>query len=119
MVLHLASSETAAVCTACIIAILILYTQFSLLPPAHSVDNLELLSTIQEIRGPLRIQFWDGESFPYLRNLRVIGAENATTINAPCSGVSCKYLEYIRLSVSTLSSIVRLVITTPQLTLVS
>ena len=62
-----------------------------------SHDNLELLSTIQEIRGPLRIQAWDGESFPYLRNLRVVG-DNATTITVGCGGVDSKFLECVRLS---------------------
>lgn len=51
-----------------------------------SHDNLEVLSTIQEINGPLRIQGWDGQSFPYLRNLRVVG-DNATTLPVLCGMV--------------------------------
>ena len=61
--------------------------------PISSHEELELLSTIREIRGPLRIQGWDGRSFPYLRNLRRIGHENGSKINLPCGGVSCKYKE--------------------------
>lgn len=57
---------------------------FFCLPP--SFTSLELLSTIQEIRGPLRISGWMEERFPYLRNLRKIGHANGTTLTVDCGG---------------------------------
>ena len=61
----------------------------SFLPPSlPSLSRLELLSTIQEIRGPLRIQGWRRQMFPYLRNLRRIGHPNGTTLSLNCSGQS-------------------------------
>jgi len=51
---------------------------------------LELLSTIQEIQGPLRIDGWTEETFPYLRNLRRIGHLNATTLTEFCGG-ECEF----------------------------
>ena len=46
----------------------------------HSYSQLEILSSIQEIRGPLRIQNLPMSviSFPYLRNLRKIDTTNST-----------------------------------------
>ena len=57
--------------------------------PFLSVTRLELLSTIQEIRGPLRIEGWEGQTFPYLRNLRRIGHPNGTTLSIQC-GRQCE-----------------------------
>jgi len=54
--------------------------------PFLSLTRLELLSTIQEIRGPLRIDGWPGQTFPYLRNLRRIGHPNGTTLTTNCGG---------------------------------
>ena len=48
------------------------------------LEQYELLSDIQEIRGLLRIQGWDGVSFPYLRNLRIIGSQNGTKFTTTC-----------------------------------
>ena len=45
-----------------------------------SLSRLELLSTITEIRGYLRIDDWRQQTFPYLRNLRRVGSPNGTTI---------------------------------------
>lgn len=56
-----------------------------------SNEELELLSTIREIRGPLRIQGWDGTSFSYLHNLRRIGHENGDKINLRCGEVSSDF----------------------------
>lgn len=56
-----------------------------------SLSHLEVLSTIMEIRGPLRIQGWQGETFSYLRNLRRIGHTNGTTLNRVCSGTECEF----------------------------
>ena len=58
--------------------------------PFLSLTRLELLSTIQEIRGPLRIQGWTGQAFPYLRNLRRIGHPNGTTLTQNCGG-QCEF----------------------------
>ena len=58
--------------------------------PFLSLTRLELLSTIQEIRGPLSIQGWTGQTFPYLRNLRRIGHPNATTLTGRCPG-QCEF----------------------------
>ena len=46
-----------------------------------SLSRLELLSTITEIRGYLRIDGWRQQTFPYLRNLRRVGSPNGTTIS--------------------------------------
>ena len=51
----------------------------------YSNSQLELLSTIQEIRGPLRIQGWVGVSFPYLKNLRLVG-DTDNTLPITCGG---------------------------------
>ncbi len=50
-------------------------------------SQLELLSTIQEIYGPVRIQGLpiSVTSFPYLRNLRLIDTSNSTVkLNLGC-----------------------------------
>ena len=57
-----------------------------------SLSRLELLSTITEIRGYLRIQGWGEETFPYLRNLRRIGSPNGTADNSFCNdGQRCEF----------------------------
>ena len=56
-----------------------------------SAEQFEILLSLQEIRGPLRIQQWDGVSYPYLRNLRIIGGENASTITLNCGGSLSKH----------------------------
>ena len=57
-----------------------------------SLSRLELLSTITEIRGYLRIQGWQHQTFPYLRNLRRIGSPNGTTDNSFCNdGQRCEF----------------------------
>ena len=48
------------------------------------LEQYELLSDIQEIRGLLRIEGWRGVSFPYLRNLKIIGSQNGTKFTATC-----------------------------------
>jgi hypothetical protein len=37
---------------------------------------LEALSTIEEIRGTLSVENYTGTTFPYLRNLKVVGSYN-------------------------------------------
>lgn len=39
-----------------------------------SYSTLEVLSTIEEISGPLIIQSYPESTFPYLRNLRIVGS---------------------------------------------
>ena len=48
------------------------------------LEQYELLSDIQEIRGFLRIDGWEGVSFPYLRNLKIIGSQNGTKFTTTC-----------------------------------
>ena len=48
------------------------------------LEQYEVLSGIQEIRGLLRIQGWEGVSFPYLRNLKIIGSQNGTKFTTQC-----------------------------------
>lgn len=55
-----------------------------------SVSSLEILSTIQEIHGFLRIQDYEHESFPYLRNLRRIGSINSTDLYMLVCGFTSK-----------------------------
>ena len=63
-----------------------------LLPSLSSSSRLEILSTITEIRGPLRIQGWPNQTFPYLRNLRRVGHPNGTTLNLGCNdGQRCEF----------------------------
>ena len=72
-------------------------TPLNLTPPSlpsflSSVSRLELLSTITEIRGHLRIQGWQDQTFPYLRNLRRIGSPNGTADNSFCNdGQRCEF----------------------------
>ena len=62
------------------------------LPSLSSFSRLETLSTITEIRGPLRIQGWPEQTFPYLRNLRRVGHPNGTTLDLFCNdGQRCKF----------------------------
>ena len=69
----------------------------SLAPPSlpsflSSVSRLELLSTITEIRGHLRIQGWQDQTFPYLRNLRRVGNPSGTADNTFCNdGQRCEF----------------------------
>jgi len=46
-----------------------------------SFSNLEVLSTIEEVYGPVRIQSLPSQvtDFPYLRNLRIIDTTNTST----------------------------------------
>ena len=65
----------------------------SSLPPfLSSLSRLELLSTITEIRGYLRIEGWEDQTFPYLRNLRRVGSPNGTAENIFCNdGQQCEF----------------------------
>ena len=57
-----------------------------------SLSRLELLSTITEIRGYLRIDGWRQQTFPYLRNLRRVGSPNGTAVNTFCNdGQRCEF----------------------------
>ena len=57
-----------------------------------SLSRLELLSTITEIRGYLRIERWQDQTFPYLRNLRRVGSPNGTADNTFCNdGQRCEF----------------------------
>ena len=57
-----------------------------------SVSRLELLSTITEIRGYLRIEGWQDQTFPYLRSLRRVGSPNGTADNTFCNdGLRCEF----------------------------
>ena len=57
-----------------------------------SLSRLELLSTITEIRGYLRIDDWRQQTFPYLRNLRRVGSPNGTAVNTFCNdGQRCEF----------------------------
>ena len=72
----------------CLLCHFISLTSFFL----SSSSRLEILSTITEIRGPLRIQSWQGQTFPYLRNLRRVGHPNGTTLDLLCNdGQRCKF----------------------------
>ena len=78
------------ICTTC--TSFKLHHLFSLTPTFFSLSRLEILSTIIEIRGPLRIQGWPEQTFPYLRNLRRVGHPNGTTLNLFCNdGRRCKF----------------------------
>ena len=54
-----------------------------------SLPALEVLSTIQEIRGALQIIGYPGTTFPYLRNLRRVGSQNQDDlVDELCEGKS-------------------------------
>ena len=49
-------------------------------------EDLNVLNSIHEIQGALRIESWDEPSFPYLSNLQYIGCNTSTpmkTITSP------------------------------------
>ena len=49
------------------------------------MSALEVLSTIREIRGALRIEGYLGANFPFLRNLRMVGSNTSEDlINELC-----------------------------------
>ena len=80
----------------------------SLSPFLSSLSRLELLSTITEIRGYLRIDDWRQQTFPYLRNLRRVGSPKCTTISfgGACSDdYSLSILRNTRLQQIDLSSL--------------
>ena len=64
----------------------------------YSEDTLNILNTIQEIKGTLSIERWPYPTFPYLSNLRILGS-NATNLRpfpSECAnGSSVRYALYI------------------------
>ena len=57
----------------------------------NSYSRLEILSTIEEIRGPLRIERFPSPTFPYLRNLKRIGSPD-TEMSVTACGSESKYI---------------------------
>ena len=61
-----------------------------------SYSRLEILSTIEEIRGPLYIVGYPESTFPYLRNLRVIGSDDTNdTLFTHCGSAGGKCIAVI------------------------
>ena len=60
--------------------------------------TLNILNTIQEIKGTLSIEFWPYTTFPYLSNLRILGSNitNLRPFPSECAnGSSVRYALYI------------------------
>ena len=64
----------------------------------YSEDTLNILNTIQEIKGTLSIETWPYSTFPFFSNLRILGS-NATNLRpfvSECAnGSSVRYALYI------------------------
>ena len=53
------------------------------------LDTLNILNTIQEIRGTLTIEQWSYSSFPYLSNLQILGSnEDPLMLPSECANGS-------------------------------
>ena len=64
----------------------------------YSETTLNILNTIQEIRGTLSIESWPYSSFSYLSNLRILGTifTNLRPFPSDCAnGSSVRYALYI------------------------
>ena len=64
----------------------------------YSDTTLNILNTIQEIRGTLSIESWPYSTFPYLSSLRILGfnATNLRPFPSECAnGSSVRYALYI------------------------
>ena len=64
----------------------------------YSADTLNILNTIQEIRGTLSIEQWTYPTFPYLSNLHILGSNltNLHTFPSECAnGSSVHYALFI------------------------
>ena len=64
---------------------------------SYSVNELERLKDIQEIRGSLTIEFFNYKNFSYLSNLRVIGSDPSQVLSFKCNGTGdrIKYTVFI------------------------
>ena len=54
-----------------------------------SYSTLEVLSTIEEISGALYIQGFTESTFPYLRNLRIVGSDDSEQAISVQAGATC------------------------------
>ena len=65
----------------------------------YSEDTLNILNTIQEIKGTLSIERWPYPAFPFLSNLRILGSNvtiNLRPFPSECAnGSSVRYALYI------------------------
>ena len=64
----------------------------------YSETTLNILNTIQEIRGTLSIESWPYSTFPYLSSLRILGfnATNLRSLPSVCAnGSSVRYALYV------------------------
>ena len=55
-----------------------------------SYSTLEVLSTIEEISGALYIQRYPESTFPYLRNLRIVGSDDSQQAVPQPAGATCE-----------------------------
>ena len=54
-----------------------------------SYSTLEVLSTIEEISGALYIHDFTESTFPYLRNLRIVGSDDSQQAISLQAGETC------------------------------
>ena len=64
----------------------------------YSESTLNILNTIQEIRGTLSIESWPFSTIPYFSNLRILGSNTSNLRSFPsecANGSSVRYALYI------------------------